>query len=161
MHCTVQCREDAAPPRAKPRDSAVTTRKGRYACEPDETWFGLRARSLQLPGELDAKLIPLPGHTMGHCGVAYREDGRWSLHAGDAYFDARVNFLDPAPGLPIEIAFQTSATDRQASLKKLRALRAEHADAVALYCTHDQQDFADWTSGRGKPDPISSAILLV
>ena len=98
---------------------------------------------------------------MGHCGVAYREDGRWSLHAGDAYFDSQVNFLDPAPGLPIEIAFQTSATDWQASLKKLRALRAEHADAVALYCTHDQQDFADWTSGRAKPDPISSAILLV
>ena len=127
----------------------------------DEHWFGLSARSLPLPGDLEAKLIPLPGHTMGHCGVAYREEGRWSLHAGDAYFDSKVNFLEPAPGLPIEIAFQTSAADRQASIKKLQALRADHANEVAVYCTHDQQDFVNWTLGRGKPDPISSAILLV
>ena len=126
----------------------------------DEKFFGLDARSLQLSGDLDAKLIPLPGHTLGHCGVAYREEGKWSLHAGDAYFDSKVNFLDPAPGLPIEIAFQTSAPDRQASIRKLQKLRAEHTDDVAIYCTHDQQDFVNWTSGRGKPDPISSAILL-
>ena len=127
----------------------------------DETWFGCEARSLQLSNDLEAKLIPLPGHTMGHCGVAYREEGRWSLHAGDAYFDSKVNFLEPAPGLPIEIAFQTSAPDRQASIRKLQTLRAEHASEVALFCTHDQQDFADWTVGRGRPDPISTAILLV
>ena len=126
-----------------------------------ERWFDLEARSLQLPNGLEAKLIPLPGHTMGHCGVAYREEGKWSLHAGDAYFDSRVNVLDPAPGLPIEIAFQTSAPDRQASIRKLQKLRTEHADKVAIYCTHDQQDFVNWTDGRGKPDPISSAILLV
>ena len=126
----------------------------------DERWFGLEARSLELPDDLPAKLIPLPGHTMGHCGVAYREEGKWSLHAGDAYFDSKVNFLNPAPGLPIEIAFQTSALDRQASIRKLQKLRAENAEDVAVYCTHDQQDFVNWTSGRGKPDPISSAILL-
>jgi glyoxylase-like metal-dependent hydrolase (beta-lactamase superfamily II) len=54
-----------------------------------EQWFDLEARSLQLPAELEAKLVPLPGHTLGHCGVTYREDGRWSLHAGDAYFDSK------------------------------------------------------------------------
>ena len=126
-----------------------------------EQWFDLEARSLQLSNDLEAKLIPLPGHTLGHCGVAYREEGKWSLHAGDAYFDSRVNFLDPAPGLPIEIAFQTSAPDRRASIRKLQKLRAEHNDDVSIYCTHDQQDFVNWTSGRGKPDPISSAILLL
>ena len=52
-----------------------------------ERWFDLEARSLQLSQDLEAKLVPLPGHTLGHCGVAYREDGLWSLHAGDAYFD--------------------------------------------------------------------------
>jgi hypothetical protein len=76
----------------------------------DERWFDLEVRSLQLPLELEAKLVPLPGHTLGHCGVAYREDGRWSLHAGDAYFDAKVNFEEHAPALPIEIAFQTDAS---------------------------------------------------
>jgi glyoxylase-like metal-dependent hydrolase (beta-lactamase superfamily II) len=126
----------------------------------DEKWFGLEARSLQLPGELEAKLVPLPGHTLGHCGVAYREEGIWSLHAGDAYFDSKVNFLEPAPGLPLEIAFQTDAKDRKASLNKLHALRTDHASEVAMYCTHDQKEFESWTTGRGKPDPISTAILL-
>lgn len=125
-----------------------------------EKWFGLEARSLRLSDDLEMKLIPLPGHTMGHCGVAYREEGKWSLHAGDAYFDHKVNFLNPAPGLPIEIAFQTSSTDRQASIKKLQLLKAEQGAEIDIYCTHDQYDFDRWTSGRGRPDPISSSILL-
>jgi glyoxylase-like metal-dependent hydrolase (beta-lactamase superfamily II) len=119
-----------------------------------ERWFDLDVRSLQLPGDLEAKLVPLPGHTFGHCGVAYREDGRWSLHAGDAYFDSKVNFIDQPPGLPLEIAFQTDANARQASLKKLQTLKAEHGDEVKLFCTHDQQEFADWTSDLGRPDPV-------
>ena len=124
-----------------------------------EKWFDLEARSLQLPDGLEAKLIPLPGHTFGHCGIAYREEGKWSLHAGDAYFDTNVNFLEPAPGLPLEIAFQTNATDRQASLKKLQSLRTLHGSEVNVFCTHDQQQFADWTAARGKPDPLSDLIV--
>ncbi len=120
-----------------------------------ENWFELDARSLKLHADLDAKFVPLPGHTLGHCGVAYRENGKWSLHAGDSYFDPRINFLDPAPGLPLEIAFQTDAGSRQASLRKLRTLRAEHGDEVSIFCAHSQQEFLDWTSGQGKPDLIS------
>ena len=120
-----------------------------------EDWFGLEARNLELPGELDAKLVPLPGHTAGHCGVAYREDGKWSLHAGDAYFDSRMNFLEHAPGLPLEIAFQSDADDRRASLERLRHLRAERGEEISMFCTHDQSEFEAWTSGRGKPDLVS------
>jgi glyoxylase-like metal-dependent hydrolase (beta-lactamase superfamily II) len=126
-----------------------------------EQWFDLEVRSLQLPADLEAKLVPLPGHTLGHCGVAYREDGRWSLHAGDAYFDSKINFEEHAPGLPIEIAFQTNADDRQASLTKLRTLRTAYGDKVKLFCTHDQQEFADWTSARGNPDPISERFINI
>ena len=126
-----------------------------------ERWFGLEVRSLKLPGELEAKLVSLPGHTVGHCGIAYREDGRWSLHAGDAYFDSKINFQEHPPGLPLEIAFQTSSTDRQASLGKLQALRAAHGEQVKIFCTHDQQEFADWTTSRGTCDPISAAFMNV
>jgi glyoxylase-like metal-dependent hydrolase (beta-lactamase superfamily II) len=31
-------------------------------------------------------MIPLPGHTLGHCGIAVRAKDKWLLHAGDAYF---------------------------------------------------------------------------
>src|SRR3546814_2886084 len=52
-----------------------------------ERWFGFEAvRDLDgLPPEI--LLVPLPGHTWGHSGVAVQEDGGgWLLHAGDAYF---------------------------------------------------------------------------
>jgi len=126
-----------------------------------ERWFELEARSLQLPPELDAKLIPLPGHTLGHCGVAYREGSRWSLLAGDAYFDSKLNFLDQPPGLPIEIAFQTNASARQASLRELKRLRTDHAGEVSLFCTHDQHEFLDWTVGRGNPDRVSEPYITL
>lgn len=124
-----------------------------------ERWFDLEVRSLALSQDLDAKLVPLPGHTSGHCGVAYREDGKWSLHAGDAYFDSGVNFAQHAPALPIEIAFQTNASERQASIRKLRELKTAHADAVHVFCTHDQQEFVNWTVGRGNPDLVSGPFV--
>src|SRR5207245_5655496 len=36
--------------------------------------------------EPDILMIPLPGHTLGHCGIAVRAKDKWLLHAGDAYF---------------------------------------------------------------------------
>ena len=151
---------DSIQPRGpyKPYQISHRTKFKTYA-RTDERWFDLEARSLQLPEGLEAKLVPLPGHTHGHCGVAYREEGGWCLHAGDAYFDTKINFLEHAPGLNIEIAFQTSADDRQASLEKLKTLRARHGAEVQIYSTHDQQEFLRWTDGRGKPDPISSHII--
>jgi glyoxylase-like metal-dependent hydrolase (beta-lactamase superfamily II) len=126
-----------------------------------EQWFELDARTLELPGDFEAKLVWLPGHTVGHCGVAYREDRKWSLHAGDAYFDSKVHFRNPTPALPLEMAFQTNATDRQASLVKLQKLKAAHGDEVKLFCTHDQQEFVEWTTARGYPDRISGPFLSV
>ncbi|MBY5353613.1 MBL fold metallo-hydrolase [Rhizobium leguminosarum] len=122
----------------------------------DEAWFGLEARSLKLPGELDAKLIPLPGHTVGHCGVAFRDGEKWCLHAGDAYFDTNINFLEPPPGLPLEVAFQTDALDRQSSIRKLKKLREEFGGQIDMFCTHDQSEYLSHTAGRGSPDPLAA-----
>ena len=41
--------------------------------------------SVVAPGML---LVPLPGHTAGHAGVAIPVDGGWLLHAGDAFHTA-------------------------------------------------------------------------
>ncbi len=45
-----------------------------------EDWFGFDAvRILESP-EADFYLVPLPGHTRGHCGVAIGKPGNWLLH---------------------------------------------------------------------------------
>jgi len=46
-------------------------------------WFGLEARAVDLGFESEVLLVPLFGHTLGHCGVAVQQGERWVLHAGD------------------------------------------------------------------------------
>jgi glyoxylase-like metal-dependent hydrolase (beta-lactamase superfamily II) len=52
----------------------------------EEPWYGLECvRDLAgLPSGI--VMVPLPGHTRGHCGVAVQTDGGWLLHCGDAFY---------------------------------------------------------------------------
>lgn len=47
-----------------------------------ENWLGLDA--IALPFSPQMYLIPLFGHTSGHCGVAIEDGAGWVLYAGDA-----------------------------------------------------------------------------
>jgi len=64
---------------------------------PDEDWFGFEA--IRLPFEPEMLLIPLFGHTRGHCGVAIRDDAGWLFQCGDALptnaeFELTPNWLN-------------------------------------------------------------------
>jgi hypothetical protein len=51
-----------------------------------EKWFGLECMR-EMPGlPPGLLLVPLPGHTRGHCGVALDTGEGWLLHCGDAYY---------------------------------------------------------------------------
>lgn len=110
-----------------------------YAQE-GEPWFGFEAvRELDgLPPEI--LLVPLFGHTLGHCGVAIDTGDRWLLHAGDAYFDERE-----VKGERRRCAWQVGAfqalvqTDRRQRLcnqDRLRAFTAAHPE-VSVFCVHN------------------------
>ena len=93
----------------------------------------------------DVLLVPLPGHTLGHAGVAVHSEGRWLLLAGDAYFHrAEMQWASPwcPPGLRF---YQTMMEkDREARLGnqlRLRVLRQENSDAVQIFCSHDNEEF--------------------
>lgn len=106
-----------------------------------EEWFGFRCvRDLVgLPPEI--LLVPLPGHTLGHTGVAVRTLGGWLLHAGDAYFYR--DEIDPeAPTCPLGLrAYQAfMEADRAARLAnqaRLRELVRVHGGDVRVLCSHD------------------------
>jgi glyoxylase-like metal-dependent hydrolase (beta-lactamase superfamily II) len=52
-------------------------------CEqPNAEWFGFDA--IRLPFSPEMYLIPLFGHTKGHCGVAIQEREGWIFNCGDA-----------------------------------------------------------------------------
>ena len=61
-------------------------------------------------------LIPLFGHTLGHCGVAVQQGERWLLHVGDAYYlrDELSEDLHPVSAFAAQCADDDS--DRRVSL---------------------------------------------
>jgi glyoxylase-like metal-dependent hydrolase (beta-lactamase superfamily II) len=117
-----------------------------------EGWYGFDAvRQLRgLPPEI--LLVPLPGHTHGHAGVAIREDnGRWLLLAGDAYFYHReMDTEDPycTPGLRMyQTLMEKNRRLRLGNQQRLRELRRRHGSAVRVFCSHDPLEY-EQLSGR-------------
>lgn len=110
--------------------------------QPGPMWFGLPTiRQLDgLPPGIF--LVPLPGHTAGHCGVALQGKDGWVLHAGDTVF--LHSELDPPLRTPPLVAayarlMEVNREARLQSRRMLRALQREHADEVTILCTHDPE----------------------
>ncbi|MDB5684452.1 MAG: fold metallo-hydrolase [Sphingomonas bacterium] len=117
-----------------------------------ETWFGFDAvRDLEgLPPEI--LLVPLPGHTWGHAGIAVRKADGWLLHAGDAYFyrgEVRQPERQCTPGLR---GYQTMMeVDRKLRLdnqERVRRLSIEKRSELSVLCAHDVVEFEHAAAGR-------------
>ncbi|MFC0410641.1 MBL fold metallo-hydrolase [Roseomonas elaeocarpi] len=133
-------RRDGAIARARYRPEQLHTVMREYDRTSGARWYGMPAvRDLQgLPEGI--VMVPLPGHTAGHCGVAVRTTQGWLLHAGDAIFNLRE--LREKPRCPplaqgYEVLMQVSSRARNQSQAALRALMRHHADEVQVICTHD------------------------
>ena len=117
-----------------------------------EPWFGFDAvRDLDgLPPEI--LLVPLPGHTWGHAGVAVcRDDGRWLLHAGDAYFyrgEMRQARRYCTPGLrAYQRLMEVDAVSRMGNQERLRMLSIDHRNKVDVTCAHDPVELEHCQAG--------------
>lgn len=115
----------------------------------EEAWFGLAARRVNVGMNAVVLLVPLFGHTAGHCGVAIEGTDGWTLHTGDAYY-LRGELTDPAH--PVDrIAAQRAVNDaaRRRSLAELRRLAHDHKDEVRLFGYHDVEELPLTAGGRG------------
>ncbi len=103
-----------------------------------EDWLGFRSVRVLPDGEM--LLIPLPGHSLGHTGIAVRRPDGWLLHCGDAYFH-RDEVATPSgcpPGLRVfEALVQADGRLRHENQERLRELAQRHSGEVALICSHD------------------------
>lgn len=112
-------------------------------------WFGLEARPVALGEEAEVLLVPLSGHTLGHCGVAIRRTERWLLHAGDAYY-LRVELeRDDHPVSQLTAQRADDDALRRASLEQIRRLVREHADEVEVFGYHDPSEMPSEESPVG------------
>jgi glyoxylase-like metal-dependent hydrolase (beta-lactamase superfamily II) len=131
--------------RFRPRQWTSAGRWITYPSRGGEPWYGFECvRDLEgLPPEI--LLVPLPGHTAGHAGVAVETGRGWLLHAGDAYFYRGE--MDPrgyrcTPGLrAYQALMEQDRRARLANQRRLRGLVARHGGAVRVFCAHDAVEF--------------------
>ena len=110
-----------------------------------ERWFGFDAvRGLAgLPPEI--LMIPLPGHSAGHAGVAIDTPDGWLLNAGDAYFYRREMDAEPTctPGLAAyQRLMEEDRPTRLRNQERLRALANSRRSNVRIFCSHDPVELA-------------------
>jgi glyoxylase-like metal-dependent hydrolase (beta-lactamase superfamily II) len=108
-----------------------------------DKWFGFESVRT-IPGmEPEVLLVPLLGHTRGHCGVAVRDKQGWLLHAGDAYFHHGEVETPPhcPPGLrAFQNLIQRNRKARLHNQERLRELAWKHSLEVQVFCAHDPHD---------------------
>ena len=105
-----------------------------------DSWFGFE--SVRLLPDLDGEiaLIPLHGHSTGHCGVAVNTGDGWLLHAGDSFFFRGE--IEMPRRCPVGLRFfqtlnQADGKARHRNQERLRELNRDHGDEVTLICSHD------------------------
>ena len=110
-----------------------------------DKWEGFNAVQALDKGDPEVLLVPLEGHTRGHCGVAVNTTEGWLLHAGDAFFHHRQ--MDPVrPSIPSGLKWFQKAVDadrqlREKNQERLRILSAAAGERIKIFCAHDPIQF--------------------
>ncbi|MBI3270610.1 MAG: MBL fold metallo-hydrolase [Planctomycetes bacterium] len=109
-----------------------------------ERWFGLETAGRIEGFSVEVVLLPLLGHSPGHCGVAVRAGQGWLLHAGDAYnSDRELAPRDHRPSLGMacfQAWIESDRTARLSNQERLRALVRERREEVRIFCAHDPDE---------------------
>ena len=148
VHVHVTELEVARNPRARDRARYVAAQWGHdptwvtHRADRGDTWQGLASVTAL---DDDVVLVPLHGHSAGHCGVAVRRpEGGWLLHAGDSYFHAGETETPPRCPASLRLFQRVVAHDngaRVANQARLRELRVRTSD-VTVFSAHDATEFA-------------------
>lgn len=114
-----------------------------YTCD-GERWFGFTCVRGLVGLPPDILLVPLAGHTLGHCGIAVRTPEGWLLHAGDAYFFRGEMDSREYQCTPMLRFYQrmTAADDamRLGNQTRLRRLKQTHGRDIRVFCAHDAKE---------------------
>ncbi|MGN6493182.1 MAG: MBL fold metallo-hydrolase [Agriterribacter sp.] len=103
-------------------------------------WLGFEMRKVNLSMQTEVFLVPLFGHTLGHCGVAVKAKDEWILYVGDAYY-MRAELTDNSHPVNELAKMRADSNElRLASLEKIRALVNQHPE-VEVFGYHDIGEF--------------------
>ena len=106
----------------------------------DVKWFGIEARKIDIDIEAEIFLVPLFGHTLGHCGVALKSESKWLLYIADAYY-LRVELNDSNHPVNELAKMRADNNDlRIATVDKNRKLINDHPE-IEVFSYHDIEEF--------------------
>lgn len=131
--------------RFRPQQWSSRPRWKTYRGGQGERWYGFECvRELEgLPPEI--LMVPLPGHTFGHAGIAIQTPQHWLLQTGDAYFyHQEMDRRDPwcTPGLRFyQTMMEKDRDSRLTNQARLRRLKHTHSTEVEVFCSHDPTEF--------------------
>ena len=109
-----------------------------------EEWFGLPCATVQGIESVRIRLVPLIGHSAGHCGVAIQTDDGWLMHCGDAYVrDVQIDPVNPGSPFPRWMRIFDKALFPSAAHQILQTLQREHGGEIKLFASHDRIKFAE------------------
>jgi len=125
-----------------------------------EDWFGFSGVRAPVGRSGDIVIVPLPGHTPGHCGVAVRQKDKWLLHAGDAYFFHGQ--LEARPRMPLLLGLFQRKGDldratRMSNQERLRRLKCDHGDRVTIVNSHDPAGYEACRCGEWGGERVAAA----
>jgi glyoxylase-like metal-dependent hydrolase (beta-lactamase superfamily II) len=113
-----------------------------------DKWFGFEAVRAIDNKETDVLLIPLRGHTDGHCGVAVKSSDKWILNCGDAYFfHAEMSLHKPYCSLGLTMFQRIMENDRKARIHnqhRLQELKRNHGNDIQMFCSHDHSELCKY-----------------
>lgn len=105
-----------------------------------EKWFGLEARKVVTGFDTEIFLVPLPGHSLGHSGVAIRTNNGWLFHIGDAYYYRVETVTDDHPVAQLAARNADNNELRIQSLEAIKQLMNDHPE-ITIFSFHDPAEF--------------------
>ena len=115
-----------------------------HSIQGDE-WFGLSCTPSLKVGGIEIVMIPLEGHTRGHCAVGVRIGKKWILHCGDVYgyyrqIDPVQPYTHPCGSLMEKIVVTGFKMPKRHWLT-IRNLLGAYGDQVQAFCAHDAHEY--------------------
>ena len=108
-------------------------------------WFGFDCIRVLAGLSEEILLIPLMGHTPGHCGVAVKASSKWLFLIGDEAYPFYSPQWMNAYGRPPSWVLRVAGVGHH--MARLQALWRDHADEVDLIFSHDHIKFAALQGG--------------
>jgi glyoxylase-like metal-dependent hydrolase (beta-lactamase superfamily II) len=112
----------------------------RTYCRSSETWLGLEARRVRVNLSSEVFLIPLFGHTAGHCGVAINLPDERLFYTADAYYLRDELLIKDHPVSELARINAEDDIQRMNSLDKIITLRRRFPDRLTIFGYHDVRE---------------------